>query len=547
MQTKYIFITGGVCSSLGKGLTSAAIGLLLEKKELKIAMLKFDPYLNVDPGTMSPFQHGEVYVTDDGAETDLDLGHYYRYTHSFLSRASNATSGQIYNTVIKRERHGDYLGKTVQVIPHITDEIKQRIYNCAKQQEGIDVVLVEVGGTVGDIESLPFLEAIRQFTYEHRPSCLNIHLTYVPYLKAAGEVKTKPSQHSVQILREIGIFPDIIVCRCELSLSNEVKDKISLFCNVNRRSVIEEVDVKHSIYEVPIHLHHEGIDTLICELLQLPNPAINLNDWEKIVETICHPKGIITVGIVGKYVQHQDAYKSVFEALNHGAIAAGYKLHIKRFEADKLPTDPQQLNQTIHGCDGYLVPGGFGERGWEGKIQAARFCREEKIPYFGICLGMQVMAVEFARHAVGLKEANSTEFDTDTEHPVISLLSEQKGLKDLGGTMRLGAYMCDLQPNSHAYHAYQTNQISERHRHRYEFNNEYKEMMKQKGFQISGTLKGENLCEIAEIEGHPWMVGVQFHPEFKSKPTDPHPLFREFIQAMIKYQKKQDASKSSKK
>jgi CTP synthase len=546
MQTKYIFITGGVCSSLGKGLTSAAIGLLLEKKGLKIAMLKFDPYLNVDPGTMSPFQHGEVYVTDDGAETDLDLGHYYRYTNSFLSRASNATSGQIYNTVIKRERHGDYLGKTVQVIPHITDEIKQRIYNCAKQQEGIDVVLVEVGGTVGDIESLPFLEAIRQFTYEHRSSCLNIHLTYVPYLRAAGEVKTKPSQHSVQILREIGIFPDIIVCRCEFSLSDDVKDKISLFCNVNRRAVIEEVDVKHSIYEVPICLHNEGIDALICELLQLPNPPIDLSDWEKIVETICHPKGTITVGIVGKYVQHQDAYKSVFEALIHGAIAAGYKLNIKRFEADKLPTDPQQLSQAIQGCDGYLVPGGFGERGWEGKIQAARFCREEKIPYFGICLGMQVMAVEFARHAVGLKEANSTEFDTDTEHPVISLLSEQKRVQDLGGTMRLGAYTCDLKPNSHAHRAYQKNQISERHRHRYEFNNEYKEMMEGKGFQIAGTLKGENLCEIAEIEGHPWMVGVQFHPEFKSKPTEPHPLFRDFIQAMIKHHKKQHADKSSK-
>lgn len=545
MQTKYIFVTGGVCSSLGKGLTAAAIGLLLEKKGLKIAMLKFDPYLNVDPGTMSPFQHGEVYVTDDGAETDLDLGHYYRYTNSFLSRASNATSGQIYNTVIKRERHGDYLGKTVQVIPHITDEIKQRIYHCAKQQEDIDVVLVEVGGTVGDIESLPFLEAIRQFTYEHRSSSLNIHLTYVPYLRAAGEVKTKPSQHSVQILRGIGIFPDIIVCRCEHSLSEEVKDKISLFCNVNRCAVIEEVDVKHSIYEVPIHLHAEGIDALICESLKLPNPQVDLSDWEKIVEVICHPKGTITVGIVGKYVQHQDAYKSVFEALIHGSIAAGYKLQIKRFEADKLPTDPQELKQTIQGCDGYLVPGGFGERGWEGKIQAANYCRQDKIPYFGICLGMQVMAVEFARHAVGLQDANSTEFDTETQHPVISLLSEQKGVKDLGGTMRLGAYACDLQSNSHAHRAYKKDQISERHRHRYEFNNEYKEMMENKGFQITGTLKGENLCEIAEIEGHPWMVGVQFHPEFKSKPTDPHPLFRDFIQAMIQHHKKENANKSA--
>ncbi|WP_075883541.1 CTP synthase [Candidatus Protochlamydia sp. W-9] len=539
MQTKYIFITGGVCSSLGKGLTSAAIGLLLEKKGLRVSMLKLDPYLNVDPGTMSPFQHGEVYVTDDGAETDLDLGHYYRYTNSFLSKASNATSGQIYNTVIKRERHGDYLGKTVQVIPHITNEIKQRIVNCGKQQENIDVVLVEIGGTAGDIESLPFLEAIRQFTYDHRNNCLNIHLTYVPYLKAAGEVKTKPSQHSVQVLRGIGIFPDIIVCRCEVNLSDEVKDKISLFCNVNRRAVIEEKDVEHSIYEVPLDLHKQGIDALICELLHLPNPSINLSEWEKILETIKNPKGTITVGIVGKYVQHQDAYKSVFESLTHGALAAGYKLQIKRFEADKLPLDDNQLAKTIEGCDGYLVPGGFGERGWLGKIHTAKLCREKKIPYFGICLGMQVMAVEFARHVVGLSEANSTEFDPDTIHPVISLLSEQRGLQDLGGTMRLGAYICDLKLHTKAYQAYKSSQISERHRHRYEFNNTYKEQMEKAGFVVAGTLKGENLCEIAEVKDHPWMIGVQFHPEFKSKPTDPHPLFRDFIQAMIIYHKSQ--------
>lgn len=542
MQTKYLFITGGVCSSLGKGLTSAAIGLLLEKKGLKIAMLKLDPYLNVDPGTMSPFQHGEVYVTDDGAETDLDLGHYYRYTNSFLSRASNATSGQIYNTVIRRERHGDYLGKTVQVIPHITDEIKQRIYNCSKQQENIDVVLVEIGGTVGDIESLPFLEAIRQFTYEHRKSCLNIHLTYVPYLKAAGEVKTKPSQHSVQVLREIGIFPDIIICRCEFSLSDDVKDKISLFCNVKREAVIEEVDVEHSIYEVPIKLHEQKIDEMICEMLDLPNPPIHLTEWEQIIKTILHPKGTITVGIVGKYVQHQDAYKSVFESLVHGALAAGYKLTIKKVEADKISLEPTEFLKAIQGCDGYLVPGGFGERGWLGKIQTAKYCRESKVPYFGICLGMQVMAVEFARHVLGLKEANSTEFDPDTPDPVISLLSEQKGLQDLGGTMRLGAYTCEIKANSKSHQAYQAAQISERHRHRYEFNNSYKEPMENAGFHIAGLLKGENLCEIAEIEGHPWMVGVQFHPEFKSKPTEPHPLFRDFIKAMIAH-KEQHARK----
>jgi CTP synthase len=542
MQTKYIFITGGVCSSLGKGLTAAAIGLLLEKKGLKIAMLKLDPYLNVDPGTMSPFQHGEVYVTDDGAETDLDLGHYYRYTNSVLSRSSNATSGQIYNTVIRRERHGDYLGKTVQVIPHITDEIKQRIYHCGKQEEGINVVLVEIGGTAGDIESLPFLEAIRQFTYEQRHNCLNIHLTYVPYLKAAGEVKTKPSQHSVQVLRGIGIFPDIIVCRCELSLADEVKDKISLFCNVKREAVIEEVDVEHSIYEVPIKLHEQGIDHMICQMLNLPNPPVELSEWEKIIDTVRNPKGTITVGIVGKYVQHQDAYKSVFESLAHGALAAGYKLNIKRFEADKLPTAPEALAKHLQGCDGYLIPGGFGERGWLGKIQAAQHCRESKTPYFGICLGMQVMAVEFAKNVLGLQEANSTEFDPDTSHPIISLLSEQKGVQDLGGTMRLGSYTCNLKPGSKAHEAYGQTQISERHRHRFEFNNTYKDAMEKAGFSIVGTLKGENLCEIAEIADHPWMVGVQFHPEFKSKPTQPHPLFRDFVQAMIAHKEKHHAA-----
>ncbi len=535
MQTKYIFITGGVCSSLGKGLTSAAIGLLLEKKGLKIAMLKFDPYLNVDAGTMSPFQHGEVYVTDDGGETDLDLGHYYRYTNSVLSQASNVTSGQIYNTVIRRERRGEYLGNTVQVVPHITDEIKVRLHQCAKQQEGIDVVLVEVGGTVGDIESLPFMEAIRQFTYEYRANCINIHLTYVPYLRAAGEVKTKPSQHSVQILREIGIFPDIIVCRCELSLPEEVKNKISLFCNVPRKGVIEEVDVSHSIYEVPLKLHAEGIDARICELLGLSSPPIDLSDWEAIVETVKQPRGKVTVGIVGKYVQHQDAYKSVVEALVHGALAAGYKLQIKYFEADKLPSDFNQLANVLDGCDGYLIPGGFGERGWEGKVQTARYCRENKIPYFGICLGMQVMVVEFARHVVGLKEANSTEMNPDSIDPVIALLSEQHGVQDLGGTMRLGAYSCNLLKDSVAARAYQTLQINERHRHRYEFNNHYQEIIQANGLTISGKLKNSNLCEIVEINDHPWMLGVQFHPEFKSKPTQAHPLFRDFVQAMITY------------
>lgn len=532
MQTKYIFVTGGVCSSLGKGLTSASIGLLLEKKGLKVALLKLDPYLNVDPGTMSPFQHGEVYVTDDGAETDLDLGHYYRYTNSPLSRSSSATSGQIYNSVIRRERAGEYLGKTVQVIPHITDEIKQRILQCAKQQENIDVVVVEIGGTVGDIESLPFLEAIRQFRYDHLGRCLNIHLTYVPFIRAAGEVKTKPTQHSVQSLRQIGIFPDIIVCRCETHLPEGVKDKISLFCNVPLNAVIEEVDVKNTIYEVPLDLHHEKIDSLICEMLQLPNHPVDLSDWQKIVDTIKKPKGTITVGIVGKYVTHQDAYKSVFEALQHAAISEGYKLEIKRFEADKI-MENDSVEKAIKGCDGYLVPGGFGERGWMGKILSAKYCREKKIPYFGICLGMQIMAVEFARNAAKLEDANSTEMDPNTKNPVISLLSEQKEVKDMGGTMRLGSYICDLKEGSKAFEAYKQPKISERHRHRFEFNNKYKPEMEQAGFVISGVLENGGLCEIAEIKDHPWMLGVQFHPEFKSKPTDPHPLFRDFVRAMI--------------
>lgn len=537
MHTKFIFITGGVCSSLGKGLTSASIGMLLEKKGLQIAMLKLDPYLNVDPGTMSPYQHGEVYVTDDGAETDLDLGHYYRFTNSPLSSASNATSGQIYNTVIRRERQGDYLGKTVQVIPHITDEIKQRIYQCAKQSENLDVVLVEVGGTVGDIESLPFLEAIRQFRNDHPGQCINIHLTYVPYLKAAGEVKTKPSQYSVQQLREIGLFPDIILCRSEFSLSDEVKEKLSLYCNVPIEAVIDEPDVKLSIYEVPLQLHAQNIDAMICKLLQLPNPPIDLSEWEALIETVRHPKGVLKVGLVGKYVQHQDAYKSILEALFHGAAAEGYQLEIQRFEADKIidhSSPEESVEKHIKGCDGYLIPGGFGERGWLGKICAAKYCRENQIPYFGICLGMQVMAVEFARNVLKLPEANSSEFDHCTPHPVISLLSEQHGVKEMGGTMRLGKYSCLLKEGSRAHQAYGSSTISERHRHRYEFNNKYQEMMENQGFLITGTLEEGSLCEIAEIENHPWMVGVQFHPEFKSKPNTPHPLFREFTKAMIK-------------
>jgi CTP synthase len=535
-QTKYIFISGGVVSSLGKGLTSASIAMLLECRGLKIAMLKLDPYLNVDPGTMNPFQHGEVYVTDDGAETDLDLGHYYRYTNAPISRLSNATSGQIYDTVIKKERRGDYLGKTVQVIPHVTDEIKNRILACSKQHSDPDVVLVEIGGTVGDIESLPFFEAIRQFRYERPKDCLNIHLTYVPFLKAAGEVKTKPTQHSVQMLREIGIMPDLILCRCEESLDEEIKDKISLFCNVPKEGVIDVADVATSIYEVPFNLYKQGLDQKICQMLHLPSNKPDLTKWETVLHNLHNPKGKIVVGIVGKYLQHQDAYKSVFEALHHAALANQVEIEIRRFESDKV-LENGEVENIIGGCDGYLVPGGFGERGWMGKIMTAKYCRENKIPYFGLCLGMQVMCVEFARHVLGLTDANTTEVDPQTSHPVISLLSEQKGVDTLGGTMRLGAFTCQIKPGSLAAKAYGSTRISERHRHRYEFNNLYKDSCEEKGLTLSGVIEDGHLCEIAEVNDHPWMLGVQFHPEFKSKPTDPHPLFREFIAAMIEQRK----------
>lgn len=532
MQPKYLFVTGGVVSSLGKGIAASAIGLLLEQMGLNVAMMKLDPYLNVDPGTMSPYQHGEVYVTSDGAETDLDLGHYFRFTHSPLSRQSSVTSGQIYHEVIKRERRGDYLGKTVQVIPHITDEIKQRIALCGQQKENIDVVIVEIGGTIGDIESLPFLEAIRQMRYEKPKSCLNIHVTYVPFIKAAGEVKTKPTQHSVQALREIGISPDIIICRSEAALSDEVKEKISLFCNVDREAVIEAVDVETSIYEVPIVLHDQRIEEKITHMLDLPSRPCHLLQWKKLVDTIKNPKGTVTVGLVGKYVQHQDAYKSILEALQHGAIDAGYKIEIQKIESDKFD-DKIHLPEWAQGCDGYLVPGGFGERGWEGKILTAKYCRERDIPYFGICLGMQVMCVEFMRHVLGCKNANSTEMDPETPFPVISLLEEQRIITDRGGTMRLGAYPCQLVEGSKAYEAYAKETISECHRHRYEFNNKYQRELEEAGLSVTGSFVEGKLAEIVEVTTHPWMVGVQFHPEFASKPTEPHPLFCRFVRAMI--------------
>jgi CTP synthase len=530
MQTKFIFVTGGVVSSLGKGLTAASIALLLESRGYKVGMLKLDPYLNVDPGTMSPFQHGEVYVTDDGAETDLDLGHYYRFTKAKIGKLSNATSGQIYDEVIKKERRGEYLGKTVQVIPHVTDEIKQRMLRPIKDAQHLDVLVVEIGGTAGDIESLPFMEAIRQFRYENPLKCLNIHLTYVPYLKAAGEVKTKPTQHSVQVLRSIGILPDIILCRCEQPLDDDIKEKISLFCSVPKASVFDEPDVEGTIYEVPMMLHRQKLDSKICELLSLEDKTCDMSEWEKMLHKFKNPTKQITVGIVGKYLQHQDAYKSVFEALTHAAIYHQAVLKIQKFESDKIDanTDMKSLFKNI---DAILVPGGFGERGWEGKILAAKYCRENNIPYFGICLGMQVLCTEFARHKAHLKDANSTEMDPETKTPIISLLSEQKDVQMLGGTMRLGAYPCSVKKDTKAFEAYKNILVYERHRHRYEFNGFYKKQLEDEGLVFSGTLTDGSLCEIAEVKNHPWMVGVQFHPEFLSKPVHPHPLFRDFIQA----------------
>lgn len=536
MAPKFIFVTGGVVSSLGKGLTAASIALLLESRGLKVSMLKLDPYLNVDPGTMNPFQHGEVYVTDDGAETDLDLGHYHRFTSSPITKATNATSGQIYESVIKKERRGDYLGKTVQVIPHVTDEIKYRIHQVSTDPFKPQVIIVEIGGTVGDIESLPFLEAIRQFRYENPKDCLNIHLTYVPFLKAAGEVKTKPTQHSVQQLREIGIIPDIILCRSENELDKEIKEKISLFCSVPADAVIDEPDISTSIYEVPLILKEQKLDEKICRMLDISSTSCNLKAWEEMISRLKNPKATLVIGIVGKYLQHQDAYKSVFEALEHAAVYHQVKLEIRKFESDKV-LEEENIEKAIGGCDAYLVPGGFGKRGWMGKIMTAKYCRENKIPFFGLCLGMQVLCVEFARHVVGLEDANSTEMEPECKHPIISMLSEQQKVHNLGGTMRLGSYPCKLMENTKAYTAYKQPKILERHRHRYEFNNQYKKDCEQLGLVFSGIYEDGHLCEIAEIRDHPWMVGVQYHPEFISKPTDPHPLFREFIKAALEAKK----------
>ena len=537
MSAKYIFVTGGVVSSLGKGLAAASIGCLLEMRGLKVNMQKFDPYLNVDPGTMSPFQHGEVFVTDDGAETDLDLGHYERYTHSKLTRENNWTTGRIYEQIITKERRGDYLGKTVQVIPHVTNEFQGAMIRAAVD---VDVAIVEIGGTVGDIESLPFIEAIRQMRQElGRDNTLFVHLTLVPYIAAAGELKTKPTQHSVKELLSIGIQPDILLCRTDRFLSKEIKGKIALFCNVEDEAVITAKDVA-SIYEVPLGFHHEGVDGLVMRYLRLDAKEPDLSKWQDIVHRVYNPKDEVTIGIVGKYVEYEDSYKSLKEALVHGALAHNLKLNVTWIEAEGLETKDESYYEQLRHVDGILVPGGFGKRGIAGMLNGIRFAREQKIPYFGICLGMQTASIEFARNVCGLEDANSSEFDPATPHRVIYKLRELRGVEELGGTMRLGAWACKLQPGSLAAKAYGQTEISERHRHRYEFNQEYREQMAAAGLKFTGTTPDGTYIEIVELDPseHPYFLGCQFHPEFKSKPLEPHPLFKAFIGASYENRKK---------
>jgi len=532
---KFIFITGGVVSSLGKGIAAASIGKLLETRGLTTAILKCDPYLNVDPGTMNPFQHGEVYVTDDGAEADLDLGHYERFTNAHITKDSNITTGKIYYSVITKERRGDYLGKTVQIIPHITDEIKKNIRKVSREK-AVDVTIVEIGGTVGDIESLPFLEAIRQLRWELGEFyALNIHVTLLPYIKSAGEQKTKPTQHSVGRLREIGIAPDILLCRTEKRINKEQRDKIALFCNVEREAVVEAGDVKH-IYEVPLALKKEGLDDLILKKLNLKREDKDLKDWKNfVVKRLKSPRKEVKICVVGKYIALQDAYKSIYEALVHGGIANNVKVSIVKVDSEVL--EKGKMGSRLDGVDGILIPGGFGDRGIEGKVNAAQYARENKIPYFGICLGMHVATIEFARNVCKLKGVNSTEFDKAAKNPVIALLEEQKNVKNLGASMRLGAYPCKLSKKSFSYDAYKKEMISERHRHRYEFNNKYKKAFEKKGMIFSGTNTHQGLVEIIELKNHPWFVACQFHPEFKSKPDRAHPLFRNFVAAVLEHSK----------
>src|ERR1041384_6369838 len=526
---KYIFVTGGVVSSLGKGLTAASLGTLLENRGLKVVLQKFDPYLNVDPGTMSPYQHGEVYVLDDGAETDLDLGHDERFTNVKLTRLNNLTSGQVYQTVLNNEREGRYLGKTVQVIPHVTDEIQNRIRILAEQSKA-DVIITEVGGTTGDIEGLPFLEAIREFALEAGVgnTCF-IHVTYVPFIKAAGELKTKPTQQSVAKLREIGIAPHLIVCRCEKPLDKELRQKISLFCNVPVEAVIEEQDVEHTIYEVPLMLQRERADDLLCQLLRLDVPHPNMAHWQEIIRKLIAPQHRVRIGVVGKYIELQDAYKSVYEAIIHGGVANDCGVEIVRVDAEELEKDGAEA--SLRGLGGVLVPGGFGERGTEAKIKAAKFARENKVPYLGLCLGMQIATIELARAVLKLEKAHSTKFAPDTPHPVIALLDAQKKVTKKGGTMRLGAQPCQLTIGTKAAQLYGSFVINERHRHRYEFNNSYRDKFEKAGFVFSGLSPDGKLVEIIELKDHPFFIASQFHPEFQSKPNKPHPLFKGFIAA----------------
>ena len=528
MSAKYIFVTGGVVSSLGKGLAAASIGCLLEARGIRVNLMKFDPYLNVDPGTMSPFQHGEVFVTDDGAETDLDMGHYERFTHAKLSRDNNLTSGRIYEQVITKERRGDYLGKTVQVIPHVTNEIKNAMRKVAAE---CDVCIVEIGGTVGDIESLPFLEAIRQMRQDlHRENTLFVHVTLVPWIAAAQELKTKPTQHSVKEMLSIGIQPDILLCRCERNLPREMRNKIAAFCNVEERAVIAARDVAN-IYELPLAFEAEHVDQLVLKYLQIDAKEADLTKWRELVDHAYHPKDEVHIGIVGKYVEYEDSYKSLKEALVHGALHANLKLRVTWIEAEGLETEDRSYEQQLEGFDGILVPGGFGKRGIEGMLNAIRYAREGNIPYFGICLGMQTACIEFARNVCGLHDANSSEFDPATSHRIIYKLRELTGVEEMGGTMRLGAWPCVMEADSKAAAAYGTTEISERHRHRYEFNREYEPVLTGGGLRLTGTTPDATYVEIVEIPSHPYFVACQFHPEFKSKPLEPHPLFREFVAA----------------
>jgi CTP synthase len=542
-RTKYIFVTGGVVSALGKGIASASIGLLLQKRGLTVQNIKLDPYLNVDPGTMNPFQHGEVFVLDDGSETDLDLGHYERFSGLSLDKRNNVTTGQVYNTIITRERRGDYLGATVQVIPHVTEEIKKRIRALSRNGDDVDVVIAEIGGTVGDIESLPFLESIRQLRLEEGArNTMFIHLTLVPYISTAGEFKTKPTQHSVKELRGIGIQPDMLMCRCSKPISDSLRQKISLFCSVPSRNVAVAQDVP-TIYEIPLRLHEQSVDDIICEHLGIEPAPPELTEWEQMVDRIKNPDVRVRIAICGKYVNLKDAYKSIIESFNHAGVPHSAAVDLIWVSSEDIKhSGPERF---LHDVDGLLIPGGFGERGVEGKIESIRYVRENNIPFFGICLGMQCAVIEYARNVCNIEDAHSYEFYRDLKHPVIHLMADQEGVTELGGTMRLGAYPCQLKDSTRSMEAYGTTDISERHRHRYELNNAYRKMLEENKLIMAGVSPDDRLVEIVEVEDHPWFVGVQFHPELKSRPTNPHPLFRDFVKAAVLHRRQRDARPAS--